>query len=94
MPPARKSKPRSPEHAALGNAIRQLREAKGLTIEGLADLIGTDLTQLGGVERGTRNATYEYLLRLARGLDTSVGEHDDARRPVSLLGADRERPGS
>jgi hypothetical protein len=37
-------------------------------------LIGSDLTQLGGVERGTRNATYEYLLRLARSLDTSVGE--------------------
>jgi transcriptional regulator with XRE-family HTH domain len=74
MPPARKSKPRSPEHAALGNAIRQLREAKGLTIEGLADLIGTDLTQLGGVERGTRNATYEYLLRVAKSLGTSVGE--------------------
>jgi transcriptional regulator with XRE-family HTH domain len=74
MPPARKSKPRSPEHAALGQAIRQLREAKGLTIEALAEAMGSDLTQLGGVERGTRNATYEYLLRLAKSLDSSVGE--------------------
>jgi transcriptional regulator with XRE-family HTH domain len=74
MPPARKRKPRSPEHAALGDAIRQLREEKGLTIEALAEEIGSDLTQLGGVERGTRNATYEYLLRVARSLDTSVGE--------------------
>ena len=74
MPPARKSKPRSSEHAALGEAIRQLREERGLTIEALADRLGSDLSQLGGVERGTRNATYEYLLRLARSLDTSVGE--------------------
>jgi len=74
MPPQRKVKPRSPEHAALGEAIRQLREAQGLTIEALADRAGTDLTQLGGVERGTRNCTYEYLLRLANSLGTSVGE--------------------
>jgi XRE family transcriptional regulator, regulator of sulfur utilization len=74
MPPARKSKPRSPEHAALGDAVRQLREQRGLTIEALADLAGTDLTQLGGVERGTRNPTYEYLLRLSKSLGTSVGE--------------------
>jgi transcriptional regulator with XRE-family HTH domain len=74
VPPARRSRPRSPEHAALGDAIRRLREQRGLTIEALADLAGTDLTQLGGVERGTRNATYEYLLRIAKALDASVGE--------------------
>lgn len=74
MPPARKVKPRSPEHAALGNAIREKREARKLTLEQLADLADTDLTQLGGVERGTRNATYGFLLRLAAALETSVGE--------------------
>jgi transcriptional regulator with XRE-family HTH domain len=74
MPPRRKVKPRSPDHAALGDAIRQLREAQGLTLEQLADLAETDLTQLGGVERGTRNATYGFLLRVASSLKTSVGE--------------------
>lgn len=74
MPPARKVKPRSPEHAALGEAIRQLREQRGLTMEALADRAETDLRQLGGVERGTRNATYGFLLRLAEALETSVGE--------------------
>jgi transcriptional regulator with XRE-family HTH domain len=74
MPPRRTVKPRSPEHAALGEAIRRIRTEKGLTIEGLADLADTDTTQLGGVERGTRNATYGYLLRLSKSLGTSVGE--------------------
>lgn len=74
MPPRRKVKPRSPEHAALGEAIRKQREQRGLTIEELAEEIGSDLTQLGGVERGTRNATYAFLLRVAKALDTTVGE--------------------
>lgn len=74
MPPARKVKPRSPEHAALGDSIRQLREDRKLTLEQLADLADTDLTQLGGVERGTRNATYGFLLRVANALGSSVGE--------------------
>jgi transcriptional regulator with XRE-family HTH domain len=74
MPPRRTVKPRSPEHAALGEAIRQYREKRKLTLEQLADLADTDLTQLGGVERGTRNATYAFLLRLAAALETSVGE--------------------
>lgn len=74
MPPARKSKPRSPEHAALGQAVQQLREERGLTQERLAELIETDLRQLGGIERGTRNTTYGFLLRLARALNSTVGE--------------------
>lgn len=43
-------------------------------MEALADRAETDLRQLGGVERGTRNATYGFLLRLAEALETSVGE--------------------
>jgi transcriptional regulator with XRE-family HTH domain len=74
MPPTRKVKARSPEHAALGEAVRELREQRGLTMEELADRAETDLRQLGGVERGTRNTTYSFLLRLAEALDTSVGE--------------------
>lgn len=41
--------------------------------EELADAAGTDLTQVGGVERGVRNPSYTTLLRLAGALDTSVG---------------------
>ncbi|MFL5898945.1 MAG: helix-turn-helix domain-containing protein [Solirubrobacterales bacterium] len=74
MPPARRVKPRSPEHAALGEAIRTLRHEAGLSQEDLADAADTDLTQVGGVERGVRNPSYTTLLRLAGGLGTTVGE--------------------
>jgi transcriptional regulator with XRE-family HTH domain len=74
MPPPRRSKPRSPEHAALGEAIRRLRLEAGLSQEQLAERAGTDLTQIGGIERGVRNPSYTTLLRLAAALETSVGE--------------------
>ncbi len=74
MPPARKSKPRSAEHAALGNAIRHLRTEAGLSQEQLAERVATDLTQIGGLERGTRNPSYATLVRVATALATRVGE--------------------
>jgi transcriptional regulator with XRE-family HTH domain len=74
MPPQRRSKPRSPEHAALGDAVRTLRNKVGLSQEQLAEGAGTDLTQVGGIERGVRNPSYTTLLRLAGALDTSVGK--------------------
>jgi len=74
VPPSRKSKPRSAEHAALGEAIRQLRHEAGLSQEQLAERATTDLTQIGGLERGTRNPSYSTLVRIAAALDTRVGE--------------------
>jgi transcriptional regulator with XRE-family HTH domain len=73
VPPARRSKPRSPEHAALGEAIRTLRLEAGMSQEQLAEGAGTDLTQIGGIERGVRNPSYTTLLRLADALETTVG---------------------
>ena len=74
MPPARRSKPRSPEHAVLGEAVRTLRLEAGMSQEELADAADTDLTQVGGIERGVRNPSYTTLLRLAAALETTVGE--------------------
>ncbi len=74
MPPERKSAPRSPEHAALGEAIRRSREKRGLSQEGLADVAEIHITHLGGLERGVRNPSYTTLLRLAKALDIKPGE--------------------
>lgn len=74
MPPSRRKPPRSSEHAALGEAVRLLRTKAGLSQEALAERAGTDLTQVGGIERGARNPSYTTLLRLAAALETSVGE--------------------
>lgn len=89
MPPARKSKPRTPELGALGEAIRRLRTEAGLSQEQLAERVATDLTQIGGLERGTRNPSYTTLLRLADALRTRVGE---IARLADRLG-DEELPG-
>jgi len=74
MPPRRRVKPRSTDHAALGRAVEELRQEAGLTQEGLADRIDGDFTAVGKVERGTANPTFVSLLRLARGLDVELSE--------------------
>jgi transcriptional regulator with XRE-family HTH domain len=73
MPPKRQSKPRSPEHAALGEAIRQTRESQNLSQEALADLAGLHVTHLGGLERGVRNPSYTTLVRLSGALKVEPG---------------------
>ncbi|HEU4904821.1 MAG TPA: helix-turn-helix transcriptional regulator [Solirubrobacterales bacterium] len=74
MPPRRRAKPRSPDHAALGRAIQALREEAGLTQEDVATRIGRDSPAVGNLERGTANPTYESLLGLAAGLETELSE--------------------
>lgn len=73
MPPRRQSQPRSPEHAALGEAIRRARVERGLSQEALADSAGLHVTHLGGLERGVRNPSYATLVRLSRALSTTPG---------------------
>jgi transcriptional regulator with XRE-family HTH domain len=73
MPPRRRSKPSSPEQAALGEAIRRLRLEAGLSQEQLAERASTDFTLVGGIERGVGNPTYTTLVRLAAGLGTTIG---------------------
>jgi transcriptional regulator with XRE-family HTH domain len=72
MPPQRRSRPLSPEHAALGEAIVELRERAGLTQEGLAERAELHITHVGGMERGVSNPSYSTLLRLAAGLGVGV----------------------
>jgi transcriptional regulator with XRE-family HTH domain len=73
MPPRRRSKPRSPEHGALGDAVLQLRLESGLSQEALAEKMGTDVGHFGEIERGTGNPNYATLIRLAAALDTKLG---------------------
>lgn len=56
------------ELVALGRRLLALREAAGLTQEGLAHAAGLHWTYVGQVERGERNITYKNILKLARGL--------------------------
>lgn len=87
MPPRRHSEPRSPEHAALGEAVRLMRVEAGLSQEALADAADLHITVLGDVERGTGNPNYATLVKLARALKMPpgalVGRADDLLKSQS-----------
>jgi transcriptional regulator with XRE-family HTH domain len=51
-----------------GSRVRQLRLARGLTQESLAQRAGIHPTYLGGIERGERNLGLDNILKVARAL--------------------------
>lgn len=59
---------------ALGKAIRQLREKRGLTQEAVAHDAGITTATLGVIERGLSNPTWATLKGIAEGLDVSTVE--------------------
>ena len=85
MPPRRQSQPRSPEHAALGEAVRLTRTGRGFSQEALADAASVHITLLGGVERGTGNPNYATLVALAYALGLTPGQL--VARADELMGA-------
>lgn len=60
----------------VGQNVRQLREAKGLSQEALAYNAKLHRTYLSGLELGDRNATLRVLARIAKALKVE---------PVELL---------
>jgi ribosome-binding protein aMBF1 (putative translation factor) len=65
---------RGPEHVALGAAIRAVREERGLSLTDLAKAAETDKAYLSGLERGMRNPSWAFIVRLAKMLDISPTE--------------------
>jgi transcriptional regulator with XRE-family HTH domain len=57
---------------AFGKRLRELREARGLTQEGLAHEAGLDRTYISSVERGERNISLENIERLASALGVKI----------------------
>lgn len=60
--------------AKFGKHLRKIREDKGLTQEGLADLAGLHFTYIGQIERGKRNPSLINLERLAKALKLDAGK--------------------
>jgi transcriptional regulator with XRE-family HTH domain len=59
---------------ALGKAIRQLREKKGLTQEAVAHDAGITTATLGVIERGLSNPTWATLKGISSALGISIIE--------------------
>ena len=58
----------------LGKAIRTQREKLGFSQEKLAAECGFDRTYISMLERGKRNPSFLNLLKLVKGLKTSVSK--------------------
>jgi transcriptional regulator with XRE-family HTH domain len=75
MPPQRKSKPRSPDHEALAQAIDfRIAECEQMSQRSVAHKSGLSFEQVNSYARGQGNPTYETLIRLCEGLELSLGE--------------------
>lgn len=62
---------------AVGRNLRTYREAKNLSQEAFADVLGVHRTYMGGVERGERNLTLKSVERIAERIGVE---------PLALLG--------
>jgi transcriptional regulator with XRE-family HTH domain len=56
---------------AVGRNLRAYRQARGLSQEAFAEVVGVHRTYMGGLERGERNLTLRSVERLASRLDIS-----------------------
>ncbi len=58
----------------LGVELQRLREARGLTVEELADKSGVSVSTIRKIEGGSHTPLSETIARLARPLDLSFDE--------------------
>jgi transcriptional regulator with XRE-family HTH domain len=86
--PKRKSKvSHEPVVARFGERMRQLRLARGLTVERLARLAGLDSGYLGRVERAESAVGIDTAARIAAALKASLAEllPDDTIDPLPMM---------
>jgi transcriptional regulator with XRE-family HTH domain len=57
----------------LGQNVRRLRKAKGISQEELADLAGVHRTYASDIERGTRNPSITVVEQFASALHVTTG---------------------
>lgn len=60
------------ERVLLGRRIKELRRARGLSQEALAEKMDGHPKYLGSVERGEQNPTIEFLMKLAAALKVEL----------------------
>lgn len=58
----------------LGQTLRELRIAKGLTLTQLAEQTGTHVGNLSRIERDSTNPSLDLLRRIARALDMALSD--------------------
>ena len=56
--------------ATVGNKVRTMRKAKGMTLAQLSDITGLSQAIVSQIERGMANPSFTTLAQLAHGLDS------------------------
>ena len=71
-------KPTKSDRPAIGEVIRQLRQARGLSQAAVAKRAGLHTNTVAFIERGERGTqiTWETVEAIARGLDLTMSERD------------------
>lgn len=64
----------APVLVALGEAIRSMRKARGISQEELAHRSQVDRAYMSSIERGIQNPGVMTIIRIAKGMDISVAE--------------------
>lgn len=62
------------QHLSFGHRVRDLRQARGLSQEKLAEIAGLHRTYVSSLERGQRNIGLDNILALAAALEVSPAE--------------------
>lgn len=82
---------------SIGNTVREMRKAKGLTLADLAEATSLSTAIVSQIERGRANPSFSTLAQLAHGLNIPVGklfsDGDDTRSPVVRHNARRDLRG-
>ena len=65
---------KSPDAAALGRAVRLIREEHGISQVQLAEATGFMQSWISNMEHGRRNVSWSNVGRLADGLGVSISE--------------------
>ncbi|MEM5518958.1 helix-turn-helix transcriptional regulator [Henriciella sp. AS95] len=73
----------------IGQKIRELRKAEGLTLDGLSRISGATVPTLSHIERGTRDVKLSTLIGLARALRVRL---PDLLVPSGQTAAERSTP--
>jgi transcriptional regulator with XRE-family HTH domain len=66
---------------ALGKRVRELRKARGLSQERLAELADIHENHVRRIEAGTANPSYLVLVRIGKALGVRPGELIDGKLP-------------
>lgn len=51
--------------------LKELRRARGLTVDTLAKKMGENSQKVGRIERGVRSITFDYLVKVSKALETT-----------------------